>query len=153
MIGKGKYDYRKFLLNKLDDLCNEFVNCIRNGYVSCQKRFEKKSDAVGLMKFLDFDLSMLGIDNEFNAMTHKQLQNSLLKYNDTDRHRAVKFLIDDILGIDVSLKYVDKFSEIYNDAQLDRDKTTEKADTLRFLTILMAKVIWTRGGLIAHDNG
>lgn len=144
MIGQGKYDYRAFLLKKLDNLCNEFVNCIRDGYVSCKTRFEKNNDADGLMKFLDFDLSVLGIDNEFKVMTYKQLQDSLRRHDETDRNRAVKFLIDDILGESVSLKYIDEFGEIYNDSQLDRNKTTDNADTLRFLTILMTRVIWSK---------
>lgn len=134
-------------MNKLDDLCNEFVDCIRNGYVSCKTQFEKNNDAEGLMKFLDFDLSVLGIDNEFKVMTHKKFQDSLRRHDETDRNRVAKFLIDNILGESVSLKYIDEFGEIYNDSQLDRNKTTDKADTLRFLTLLMAKVIWSKAVL------
>lgn len=147
MIGQGKYDYRAFLLKKLDNLCNEFLNCIRDGYVSCMTSLEKSNDAERLMKFLDFDLSVLGISNEFSVMTYKQLQDSLRRHDDMDRNKAVKFLIDNILGESVSLKYIDEFGEIYNDSQLDRNKTTDKADTLRFLTILMTRVIWSRAVL------
>lgn len=142
MTKKGKYKAR--LINRLNDLCNEFLNCIRDGYVSKKDEVEHSNDVERLMKFLDADLSTIGIDGEFMAMTHKQLQDSLRRYDDKDRNKAIKFLINDILGESVSIKYIDEFNEIYNDSQFDRDKITDRADTLRFLTLLMLQEIWSK---------
>lgn len=129
------------LLTSLDKLCGEFVECVRQAWLSKFQLLEKSKDAEGLVRFLDYDLSVVGIKEEFKVMSSDEFHESLFKNDKTVRNDTIKFVID-LVGQSLMLEYIEKFKDIYSDASLDRSRLSDESETISTLVMLIWRTIF-----------